>query len=222
MADCAKIKNNLKKIQEQLNPNCDLVVVSKFRTLEEINCAFDAGHRVFAENRVQALLERKEQLPQEIQWHLIGHLQRNKVKHIAPFIKMIHAVDSLKLLREINKQAANHKRIIPCLMQVHIAQEDTKFGLSPDELIAFFKQKPWLDLPNIQLAGLMAMASLTEEKAQIEKEFGQVQQLYTDIKKAYSADLPQFDTLSIGMSSDYLIAQNFGSTHVRIGSAVFN
>jgi pyridoxal phosphate enzyme (YggS family) len=221
MAEYTKIKNNLDSIQGQLTAKCKLVIVSKFRTIDEIQCAYDIGHRTFAENRVQALLDRKAQLPDDIEWHLIGHLQRNKVKFIAPFIQMIHAVDSFKLLREINNQAAKHNRVIPCLIQVHIAQEESKFGLSPAALVAFFKNEEWHNLPNIQISGLMAMATLTDNSKQIEKEFNQVQQLFLDTKAQYNDQLPHFTELSIGMSSDYLLAQKYGSTMVRIGSAVF-
>ncbi len=215
------IAQNIQTIKAQLPAGCKLIVVSKYREVQEIEAAYASGQRLFAENRVQALLERKEALPNDIQWHLIGHLQTNKVKHITPFISMIHSVDSMKLLQEINKEATKNNRIIPCLVQLHIAQEETKFGLDASELDAFFAEYQQANLMNVSLSGLMAMASNTDDRRQIEAEFAQVQTLFTTIKETYFADQDQFCELSIGMSSDYDIAIAHGSTLVRVGSAVF-
>ena len=195
--------------------------MSKYREINDIQFAYDAGQREFAENRVQPLLERVAALPNDIQWHLIGHLQSNKVKFIAPFIAMIHSVDSVKLLEEIDKEAQKKNRIIPCLIQLHVAQEETKFGLSLEEIHPFFQQIKQLSLNNISVNGIMAMASFTQDQAQIEAEFSQVAQAYQEIKTEYYPNNEEFCELSIGMSSDYGIAIEKGSTLIRVGSAVF-
>jgi pyridoxal phosphate enzyme (YggS family) len=217
----AQISQNIERIQNQLPDTCKLVVVSKYREVTEIQAAYAAGQRLFAENRVQALLERREHLPSDIDWHLIGHLQTNKVKYIAPFIGMIHAVDSYKLLEEINKEAGKHNRIIPCLIQLHVATEETKFGFSPEDIEAFFDLLTQSLLPNTKIVGLMAMASNTIDKEQIANEFALVNRVFQHIKGRYFAQDPSFCELSIGMSSDYDIAIQHGSTLVRVGSAVF-
>lgn len=215
------IAQNIQTIEDQLPTGCNLIVVSKYRGVEEIQAAYASGQRLFAENRVQALLERKEALPADIEWHLIGHLQTNKVKYITPFISMIHAVDSIKLLQEINKEAAKSNRVIPCLVQLHIAQEETKFGLDAGELDAFFVAYQNGNMTHVTLSGLMAMASNTDDRSQIAAEFAQVQSLFTTVKDKYFPDQAEFCELSIGMSSDYDIAIAHGSTLVRVGSAVF-
>jgi len=216
-----QIAQNIANIKAQIPANCKLIVVSKYRPAEEIQSAYDAGQREFAENRVQPLLERVAELPKDIQWHLIGHLQTNKVKFIAPFISMIHSVDSVKLLQEIDKEAKKNNRIIPCLIQLHVAQEETKFGLSQEEIHPFFQQIKQLNLNNISVNGIMAMASFTQDQAQIEAEFSQVANAFQEVKSQYYSDEPQFSELSIGMSSDYGIAIEKGSTLIRVGSAVF-
>jgi pyridoxal phosphate enzyme (YggS family) len=217
----AQISQNIERIQSQLPATCKLVVVSKYRQITELQAAYAAGQRMFAENRVQALLERREHLPSDIDWHLIGHLQTNKVKYIAPFIGMIHAVDSYKLLEEINKEAGKHNRIIPCLIQLHVATEETKFGFSTEDIEAFFDLLTQSPLPNTKIVGLMAMASNTTDKEQIANEFALVNRVFQQIKRRYFAQDPTFCELSIGMSSDYDIAIQNGSTLVRVGSAVF-
>jgi len=217
----AKVNQNLAAIEQQLQPYCQLIVVSKYREIEEIEAVISRGNTVFAENRVQALLERYEALPKHLQWHLIGHLQTNKVKYIAPFIAMIHSVDSEKLLQTIQKEAEKNDRIIPVLIQIHVAEEETKFGFSPEEALAFFEQLDPALYPNVEISGLMAMASFTESEQQIKQEFGIVQQLFQRVQKEYTQKLPHFQELSIGMSGDYILAQEFGSTMVRVGSAVF-
>lgn len=216
-----RIAENLKQIQSTLPQQTKLIVVSKYRSTEEIQEVYAAGQRVFAENRVQALLERAESLPKDIEWHLIGHLQSNKVKYIASFIHTIHSVDSAKLLYEINEQAAKHGRMINCLLQVHIAKEDTKFGFETTELMDFLEKGEWANLSNVRITGLMAMATNTDEKEQIHHEFERIQSLFDSIKKQYFSDKPFFRDISTGMSSDYKIAVEHGSTYVRIGSAVF-
>ncbi len=217
----AKVDENLKTIEQRLLPSCQLIVVSKYREIEEIEAVIARGNTVFAENRVQALLERYEALPKHLQWHLIGHLQTNKVKYIAPFIAMIHSVDSEKLLQTIQKEAEKNDRTIPVLIQIHVAEEETKFGFSPAEALAFFEQLDPALYPNVEISGLMAMASFTESEQQIKQEFGIVQQLFQRVQKEYTEKLPHFQELSIGMSGDYILAQEFGSTMVRVGSAVF-
>ena len=216
-----RIAHNLNIIQGKMKPGCRLIVVSKYREIVEIEAAISCGMRVFAENRVQALMDRYEALPKDLQWHLIGHLQTNKVKYIAPFIAMIHSVDSEKLLQTIQKEAEKNDRTIPVLIQIHVAEEETKFGFSPEEALAFFEQLDPALYPNVEISGLMAMASFTESEQQIKQEFGIVQQLFQRVQKEYTEKLPHFQELSIGMSGDYILAQEFGSTMVRVGSAVF-
>jgi pyridoxal phosphate enzyme (YggS family) len=220
-----RITENIRRIESHLPPHTQLIVVSKNRSVEEIMICYYDGIRIMAENRVQALLERKEVLPSDIQWHLIGHLQTNKVKYIAEFISMIHSVDSLKLLLEINRYGMKYNRKIPVLIQVHIAQEESKFGLPPNELDDFFKSVKSLILENtlqgVEICGLMSMASLTSDVHQIYSEFKAVRDIFDQIKMEYFSDSESFQELSIGMSSDYKIAVEFGSTLVRVGTAVF-
>ncbi len=220
-----RIAENIRRIQDDLPPSTRLIVVSKYRSVEEIEQCYQAGIRVMAENRVQALLERKEVLPEDIQWHLIGHLQTNKVKYIAEFISMIHSVDSLKLLLEINRYGIQFNRKIPVLIQVHIAQEESKFGLDPADLNDFFKSVQALLIENtlqgVEICGLMSMATFTDNTDQIRKEFNEIKILFDRIKTEYFSDSDSFQELSIGMSGDYKIAIDFGSTLVRVGTAVF-
>lgn len=216
-----RIANNIHRIQEELPKTTQLIVVSKYREIAEIKDAYDANHRVFAENRVQALLERKELLPNDIEWHLIGHLQTNKVKFIAPFIAMIHSVDSLHLLDEIQKQAEKNNRQIPVLFQLHLAQEESKFGIAPESIGSFFEGLKPENYTNIVFAGIMSMGSLTDDISLTHQEFALAQKHFQEIKSTYFPTLESFKELSIGMSGDYNIATQYGSTMVRIGSAVF-
>jgi len=220
-----RIAENIRRIEATLPPSTQLIVVSKYRTIQEINECYDAGVRIMAENRVQALLERKDELPEDIQWHLIGHLQTNKVKYIAEFVAMIHSVDSLKLLLEINRFGMKFNRKIPVLIQLHVAQEESKFGLTISELDGFFQSLEVLKLENalqgVEICGLMSMASFTPNEQQIRAEFTAVQQAFVDIRNRYFNDSSSFNQLSIGMSGDYQIALEYGSTMVRIGTAVF-
>lgn len=216
-----RIAENIFTIQQKLG-NCKLIVVSKYRSIDEITEAYAAGQRTFAENRVQALLERKAQLPNDIEWHLIGHLQTNKVKSIVPFISMIHSVDSLKLIQTINREAEKCDKIVPCLLQIYVAKEETKFGLDEGELIDLLEKIKLEQLDHIRICGIMAMATFTDDKNQIAEEFSKAQSLFNQVKQEYFNLDTLFRELSIGMSSDYEIALDHGSTMVRVGSAVFN
>lgn len=210
------IAQNISKIQSEIGPAVQLVVVSKYRNIEDIKQAYAAGQRHFAENRVQALLERKAALPNDIQWHLIGHLQSNKVKHIAEFIHCIQSVDSKELLSEIDKQASKHNRIIDCLLQLFIAQEETKFGMDTNECKAILQAKQAGSWPHVNIIGLMGMASLTNNAEQIRSEFSSLKSLYDELKEMH-----RLSVLSMGMSSDYAIAVAAGSNLIRVGSKVF-
>ncbi|TWW00049.1 YggS family pyridoxal phosphate-dependent enzyme [Chitinophaga pinensis] len=212
------------KINEQLKPyNAKLVAVSKIKPASDIQALYDAGQRIFGENYVQELQEKQPLLPADIEWHFIGHLQSNKVKYIAPFVSMVHAVDSLKLLEEISKQAAKHNRTIRCLLQVHIATEETKFGLDEKELLELleaYKQQE-IRFANIQIAGLMGMATNTDDMQQVRNEFRHLHELQQNMKQRFFPDTDALTELSVGMSGDYTIALEEGSTMVRIGSMLF-
>jgi PLP dependent protein len=204
-----------KKILAELGNTVVLVAVSKTKPVEEIRELYDLGHRDFGENYVQELIDKQSQLPADIRWHYIGHLQSNKVKYIAPFVHLIHGVDSLKLLKEIDKQAQKNKRIIDCLLQVHIAQEETKFGLDENELSELADKTG--ELPDVNVCGLMGMASFTEESSKIRSEFQYLKKLFIQMKNKNS----NIKILSMGMSADYQIALEEGTTLVRIGSLLF-
>ncbi|WP_298709334.1 YggS family pyridoxal phosphate-dependent enzyme [Chitinophaga sp.] len=199
--------------------HAQLVAVSKTKPAESIRALYDAGQRIFGENYVQEMVEKEGLLPKDIQWHFIGHLQSNKVKYIAPFVSMIHGIDSFKLLQEVNKQAAKNGRTIDCLLQVHIATEETKFGFSEAELETVLEQS--VTLPNIRIAGLMGMASNTDDLAQVRSEFRRLKELQVAAKAKYFPVTDEFRQLSMGMSGDYTIALEEGSTLVRIGSLLF-
>ncbi|GGD91564.1 YggS family pyridoxal phosphate-dependent enzyme [Planktosalinus lacus] len=210
------ISENLKNITTSLPENVTLVAVSKTKSVEEILEAYNAGHRDFGENKVQEMTGKWEELPKDIIWHMIGHVQRNKVKYMAPFVHLIHGVDSLKLLKEINKQAKKNNRTINCLLQVYIAKENSKFGLDPEELTQLLEADTFKTLENVRIIGLMGMATFTDNKEQINNEFKFLKTLYDQLKNKYG-----LKELSMGMSSDYTIALQNGSTMVRIGSAIF-
>jgi pyridoxal phosphate enzyme (YggS family) len=195
-----------------------LVAVSKFQPVSAIEALYQAGHRDFGENYIQELVEKQAVLPADIRWHVIGHVQRNKVKYIAPFVHLIHSVDSERLLIEIDKQAAMHRRVIDVLLQVHVAQEETKSGYSPDELIALVEQGSYANLVHVRIRGLMGMASFTNDKVLIGQEFAQIRTVYDHLKPFFGQD---FETLSMGMSADFRQAVEWGSTMVRIGSLLF-
>jgi pyridoxal phosphate enzyme (YggS family) len=213
---------DLVQFLEELKPwNATLVAVSKTHTPEEIMVLYDKGQRDFGENRVQELTPKWEAMPKDIRWHLIGHLQSNKVKYIAPFVHMIHAVDSLKLLQEIDKQAARAGRLIPCLLQIHIAEEETKFGLDRQELFDLLNSPEFPALRNVGVRGLMGMATLTENGDQVRKEFRGLKLLMEEIRGQFFSGNASFRDLSMGMSGDYHIALEEGSTMVRVGSLLF-
>lgn len=217
------IKSNIKNLLDELQgTNAKLIAVSKTQPIEKIKEAYDAGQRLFGENKAQEMVAKYESLPKDIEWHMIGHLQTNKVKYIAPFVSLIHSVDSLKLLEEIDKQGKKAGRIIPCLLQVHIAMEETKFGFDQHEIIAVIKNDALLpQLKNIEIKGLMGMATFTENTATIKKEFQSLKKLFDELKENQLPPQVSMQELSMGMSSDYKIAIPEGSTFVRIGSAIF-
>ena len=215
------IKEQLSKINEVIPPNVVLIAVSKTKPNEDLLEAYDAGQRHFGENKVQELCEKWNSLPKDIHWHIIGHLQTNKVKFIAEFIHLIHAVDSLKLLQEIDKQAKKHERIIPCLLQFHIAKEESKFGLSISEAEDLLQTSVYATLTNIRIAGVMGMASFVDDERQITNEFNELAQIYTTLKNNYFKEVASFREISMGMSGDYPIAIKCGSTMIRVGSTIF-
>ncbi len=216
------IKNKITEYREKLRKHdTRLIAVSKTKPNEDLLQAYEAGQRDFGENKVQELARKSEELPKDINWHMIGHLQRNKVKYLAPFVHLIHSVDSPRLAREINKQAAKNDRVIDCLLQVYIANEDTKFGFSEDELMGFLSSGEFNELHNIRITGLMGMATNTADQTQIRSEFANLKRISDRISTELHSDHISMKELSMGMTSDYEIACEEGSTMVRIGSAIF-
>ena len=216
------IQQNLQAVQNELSGSAArLVAVSKYHPADAINEAYVSGQRIFGESHVQELCAKYSALPTDIEWHFIGHLQTNKVKYIAPFISLIHSVDSLKLLKEIDKQAAKTSRTIDCLLQIHIAAEETKFGFTPTEVMQMLDEGQWRELQHTRIVGLMCMATNTDDSSQIQREFHTVHLLFETLKQKYFDNNAQFCELSMGMSHDYHIALNEGSTLVRIGSRIF-
>lgn len=211
------IKDNLYSIKSELPEGVTLVAVSKTKPNEDILEAYEAGQRVFGENKVQEMVQKWEDLPKDIEWHMIGHVQRNKVKYMAEFVSLIHGVDSPRLLKEINKQAKKYDRIIPCLLQIHIAEEDTKFGLDKAELEELIESDAFKAMENVKIVGLMGMATFTDDKSQVRREFAQLKSMFDDL----TSKLKDITILSMGMSGDYQIAIEEGSTMVRIGSSIF-
>ena len=209
-----KIAENLKQLKKEIPEKVSLVAVSKTKSVESIQEAYNAGHRDFGENKVQEMVQKWEALPRDIQWHMIGHVQRNKVKYMAPFVHLIHGVDTQKLLLEIEKQAAKNDRVINCLLQVHIAEESSKFGFEPNEVAAVLKQNQ--SLSHVNIIGLMGMATLTDDKEQIKREFQQLKSLFDEL----FASKPN-PVLSMGMSGDYPLAIATGSNMIRVGSLLF-
>jgi pyridoxal phosphate enzyme (YggS family) len=213
---------NFQKVSETcLKNNAQLVAVSKTRTVNEIKQIYDAGQRVFGENRVQELLEKHEQLPNNVNWHLIGHLQSNKVKYIAPFIALIHSVDSLGLLNEINTQAAKNDRIIECLLQFYIAKESTKYGLDYSEALDLLNSSEYQQMQNIKIVGVMGMATFTDNENQVRSEFKALKNIFDQLKTTFFTNNSDFKEISMGMSGDYELAIAEGSTMVRVGSFIF-
>jgi len=215
------IREQLHNVLEEIPKHVTLVAVSKTKPVSAIEEAYNAGQRHYGENKVQELVEKAEQLPKDIHWHLIGHLQSNKVKYVAPFVALIHSVDSLKLLLEINRQAAKKNRVIPVLLQFHIAQEETKFGFSLEEVLELLNSEEFKNLGNIRIDGVMGMASFTDDEAQIRKEFKLLKTYFDELKSTFFNEKNYFSICSMGMSGDYLIAIEEGSTMIRVGSSIF-
>ncbi|CAM1365459.1 YggS family pyridoxal phosphate enzyme [Tenacibaculum litoreum] len=211
------IKENLQKIKSTLPENVTLVAVSKTKPIADLQEAYDAGQRVFGENKIQEMVAKYDELPKDIKWHMIGHLQRNKVKYMAHFVDLIHGVDSFKTLKEINKQAKKHNRAINCLLQARIAKEDTKFGLPFEDIENILASEELKELENIKIVGLMGMATFTDNQEQLQEEFSSLANFFNKNKESY----PNLETLSMGMSGDYELAIKNGSTMVRIGSSIF-
>ncbi|MDX1279254.1 YggS family pyridoxal phosphate-dependent enzyme [Oceanihabitans sediminis] len=211
------ITKNLQDIQSQLPEQVTLVAVSKTKPVSEIMEAYQAGQRIFGENRIQDMVEKYDEMPKDIQWHMIGHVQRNKVKYMAHFVSLIHGVENFKTLKEINKQAARHDRTIDCLLQIKIATEDSKFGMSATEASEILQSEEFSDLKNVNVVGVMGMATFTEDQEQIKREFLSLKAAFQDLKKLN----PKLETISIGMSGDYKLAIECGSTMIRVGSSIF-
>jgi hypothetical protein len=216
------IADNIRSLKNETESiHVTLIAVSKTKSNDEILRAYSAGQRLFGENMVQELVEKFESLPKDIEWHLIGHLQTNKVKYIAPFISMVQSVDSLKLLQEIDKHAEKNKRVIDCLLQVYIADEETKYGLGFDELIELLRSEEFASLQHVRIRGLMGIATNTENEKQLKDEFYELRTFFEGVKQSFFRKDSSFDTLSMGMSSDYKIAIENGSNMVRLGSTIF-
>ena len=215
------IRKNILSVRSEQTEGVRLVAVSKFHPVEDLQSAYDAGQRIFGESHAQEVMAKESVLPKDIEWHFIGHLQTNKIKYIAPFISLIHSIDSLKLLKEIDKHAKKNGRVINCLLQIHIAQEDTKFGLTEEELTCLLESEEYRTLNNIRIDGLMCMATNTDDEGLIRQEFKQVKQIFNKIKEKYFPESEHFCELSMGMSDDYHIAMQEGSTLVRVGSKIF-
>ena len=210
------ISENLKKIRFEIPPDVTLVAISKTKPNEDIMRAYEFGQRVFGENKIQEMARKWEDLPKDIQWHMVGHVQRNKVKYMAPFVSLIHAVDSLRLLKEIDKEAEKNERIINCLLQVKIAEEESKYGINVDKVREILSSEVFQKMTYVKVVGLMGMATLTEDDRKIKEEFCSLKTLFEELKKEHN-----FTTLSMGMSGDYKIALECGSNMVRVGSSIF-
>jgi pyridoxal phosphate enzyme (YggS family) len=214
------IATNLQIIKSTLPEHVTLVAVSKTKPVPDLMEAYNAGQRIFGENKIQEMVDKWEQLPKDIEWHMIGHVQTNKVKYMAPFVSLIHGVDSLKLLEEINKQALKNNRVIDCLLQIYIAEEESKFGLDEEELASLLASPTFKEMKNIRIVGLMGMATFTDDQNQIKKEFTHLKSIFDDYKNLNS-EFCNLNSLSMGMSGDYQLAISCGSTMVRIGSSIF-
>ncbi len=215
------IAQNIQKIEAAIAPRAKLIAVTKTKPIEMLMEAYNAGFKRYGENKVQEMVMKYEQMPKDIEWHLIGHLQTNKVKYIAPFVAMIHSIDSLKLLQEVNKQAAKYNRMIDCLLQIFIAQEETKFGLSEEEAKELLTSEAFKELKNVRIVGLMGMASNTDDDEQIRQEFRGLKHFFDELNSTLCTQNSTLTELSMGMSGDYLMAVEEGSTLVRVGSAIF-
>lgn len=215
------IQNNINRIKSEIPNNIKLVTVSKTKPNEDILEAYDIGQRIFGENKVQDLVKKFEDLPKDIEWHFIGHLQTNKIKFIASFISLIHAVDSLKLLKKINSEAIKNNRTINCLLQMHIAKEDTKFGLSFSEIKDILENAEFKKLTNVSIVGLMGMATYSNDENLVKNEFSYLKSCFNDLKESYFSKSDNFKEISMGMSGDYTLAIECGSTMIRVGSSIF-
>lgn len=215
------IAGNIAKIKKTLPEGVKLVAVSKTKPIEDIISAYHSGHKVFGENKVQDIIRKHEQLPKDIEWHFIGHLQSNKVKFIVPFVSLLHGIDSLKLLKVVNKEAQKIDRAVPCLLQFHIAEESTKFGFSMEEAQSLLESEEFKLLQNVEIAGVMGMATYTNNKNQIRNEFRVLKNIFITLKNEYFSKSKNFVEISMGMSDDYLIAVEEGSTIIRVGSKIF-
>ncbi|MCR5645425.1 MAG: YggS family pyridoxal phosphate-dependent enzyme [Bacteroidales bacterium] len=215
------IKENLEQIRATIPSGVTLVAVSKTKPVSDLQEAYDAGQRIFGENHALEMRDKHEVLPRDIQWHFIGHLQTNKIKYIIPFVTLIHSIDTANLLEAVNKEAKKHDRVVDCLLQFHIAQEETKFGLTLDEARQLLESDIFKQMQNIRICGVMGMATFTDDEAEVRKEFKNLKTVFDTLKKEYFADQPQFKEISMGMSDDYPIAIEEGATLVRIGSKIF-
>ena len=218
----ANIAEQIKRISDTLPCGVTLIAVSKYHPADAVMQAYEAGQRDFGESKAQDLVKKHDILPDDIKWHFIGHLQSNKIKYIAPFVHLIHSIDSYKLLQEVNRHGEKQNRRIACLLQIHIAQEETKFGFTPDECMEMLSNNEWQSLKNVEIRGIMCMASNTDDESQIADEFSKVQMLFNGIKEKFFAGNDSFNILSAGMSDDYPIAIKFGSNHIRVGSKIFS
>ncbi|WNH12830.1 YggS family pyridoxal phosphate-dependent enzyme [Thalassobellus suaedae] len=214
------IQQNLNHIKSTLPEHVTLVAVSKTKPVTDLMEAYNAGQRIFGENKIQEMAEKHEVMPKDIEWHMIGHVQRNKVKYMVPFVSLIHGVDNFKLLKEINKQAKKHGRIIDCLFQIKIASEDSKFGMAPSEALDILKSEVFSELKNIRIIGLMGMATFTDDENQVKKEFNLLKSTFNDLKQQQTVNC-KLQTVSMGMSGDYQLAIDCGSTMIRVGSSIF-
>ena len=215
------VKGHLREVRSRLPEGVCLVAISKYHPVEYLQAAYEEGQRVFGESHEQELRQKVEVLPNDIQWHFIGHLQTNKVKYIAPYVSMIEAVDSLKLLKEIEKQGAKNNRVIDVLLELHIAEEETKYGLTLEACRQLLEEGEWRNMTHVRICGLMMMASYVEDEAQIRQEFRTAHNFFDEVKQRYFAESPYFTQRSWGMSHDYPIAVEEGSTMVRVGTAIF-
>lgn len=215
------IKENLNKVRATIPNNVTLIAVSKTKPVVDLQEAYDAGQRIFGENKALEMRDKHQELPKDIQWHFIGHLQTNKIKYIAPFVSLIHSIDSISLLEAVNKEAVKNNRVIDCLLQFHIAQEDTKFGLDLKEAEELLKSESYKDLKNINIVGVMGMATFTDDENQIRNEFKSLKNIFDVLKESYFKDNDSFKEISMGMSDDYPIAIEEGATMVRVGSKIF-
>ncbi|WP_462318384.1 YggS family pyridoxal phosphate-dependent enzyme [Marinilabilia sp.] len=217
----SSVSENLKVVKDGLPKGVALVAVSKTKPVEMIMEAYECGQRIFGENKVQELVDKYESLPKDIEWHMIGHLQRNKVKYIAPFVSLIHGVDSMRLLRAVNKEGAKNNRVIPCLLQIHIASEESKFGLDAEELKEILESDDFKSFQHVRIKGLMGMATFTDDESKVASEFRSLKQLFEETKEHFFSGDSGFSILSMGMSGEYEVAINQGSNMVRIGSSIF-